>query len=297
LRRRLALVSARAARALDEDLPPLVAACAAAGAHVEVADWDDPAVDWGSFDAALLRSAWDYTERLSEFLAWVERTASQTLLLNPQAVVQWNSDKHYLAELARQDVPIVPSGFCEAGEDPSPVLEGFLARQGLPELVVKPAVGAGSRDTRRHPRTAVEAILEHMRPLLQKRRSVLLQPYLPSVDREGETALIYIGGNFSHAIRKGPLLPPGAQATAALFAPEEITPRIPGADERAVAERVLAALPFPDVLYARIDLIRGEGGEPRLLELELTEPSLFFAHGPGSALRLAQATLARIAAH
>ncbi len=296
MRRRLALVSARAARALDEDLPPLVAACAAAGAHVEVADWDDPAVDWGSFDAALLRSAWDYTERLSEFLAWVERTASQTLLLNTQAVVQWNSDKHYLAELARQGLPVVPSAFCEPGEDPRGVLEGFLARQGLPELVVKPAVGAGSRDTRRHPRTAIAEILDHMGLLLQKRRSVLLQPYLPSVDRDGETALIYIDGTFSHAIRKGPLLPPGAAATAALFAPEEITPRSAAADERAVAERILGALPFPDLLYARIDLIRGEGGEPRLLELELNEPSLFFSQGPGSALRLARGTLARIEA-
>jgi len=81
---------------------------------------------------------------------------------------------------------------------------------------------------------------------------------------------------------------------SALFAPEEITPRIPGEDEQALAQRVLAALPFPELLYARIDLIRGEGGEPRLLELELTEPSLFFAHGAGSAPRLAQATLARL---
>jgi glutathione synthase/RimK-type ligase-like ATP-grasp enzyme len=294
--RRVALVSARAAHALDEDLPPLLAAFSDAGAAAEVTDWDDPGVDWGRFDAALLRSAWDYTERLSEFLAWVQRTASQTLLLNTPAVVQWNSDKHYLAELARQDLPIVPSGFCEPGDDPARVLEEFLARQGLPELVVKPAVGAGARDTRRHPRSAVAAILSHMRPLLGKRRSVLLQPYLPSVDRDGETALIYIDGEFSHAIRKGPLLPAGAQATAALFAPEEITARTPGEDERAVAERVLAALPFPELLYARIDLIRGEGGEPRLLELELTEPSLFFPYGPGSALRLARGTLARIAA-
>ena len=288
-------MSARAAHALDEDLPPLLAAFAQAGAAAEVADWDDAAVDWGAFDAALLRSAWDYTDRLGEFLAWVQHAAGETLLLNTPAVVQWNSDKHYLAELARREVPIVPSGFCEPGDDARAVLADLLAREDLPELVVKPAVGAGARDTRRHPRTAVPAILAHMQPLLDRGRSVLLQPYLPSVDRDGETALIYIDGSFSHAIRKGPLLPAGAQATASLFAPEEITTRIPGDDERALAQRLLAALPFPDLLYARIDLIRGEGGEPRLLELELTEPSLFFAHGPGSALRLAEGTLKRIA--
>ncbi len=290
----VALVSARAARGLDEDMPPLLAAFATAGVRAEIADWDDQGVDWGRFDAALLRSAWDYTERITEFLAWVERTAALTRLLNPPPVVRWNSDKHYLAELARQDLPIVPSCFCEPAAEAAVVLDEFLARQAEEELVVKPAVGAGSRDTRRHVRAAVPEILAHMRTLLGARRSVLLQPYLPSVDRDGETALIYIDGRLSHAIRKGPLLPRGAAATAALFAPEEITTRATGADERAVGERILAALPFASLLYARVDLIRGARGEPRLLELELTEPSLFFAHGAGSADRLARATLARL---
>jgi glutathione synthase/RimK-type ligase-like ATP-grasp enzyme len=291
----VALVSARAARGLDEDMPPLLAAFAAAGARAAITDWDDAHVDWGGFDAALLRSAWDYTERLSEFLAWVERTAALTTLLHPPAVVRWNSDKHYLAVLGQQGLPTVASSFCEPHQDATRVLQQFLARQHEAELVVKPAVGAGSRDTRRHARTAVPQILGHMRALLGARRSVLLQPYLPSVDRDGETALIYIDGRFSHAIRKGPLLPSGAPATAALFAPEEITPRTAGADERAVGERILAALPFGALLYARIDLIRGGQGEPRLLELELTEPSLFLAHAPGSAERLAAATLQRLA--
>ena len=75
---------------------------------------------------------------------------------------------------------------------------------------------------------------------------------------------------------------------------EEITTRAAAADERAVGERILAALPFAPLLYARIDLIRGARGEPRLLELELTEPSLYFAHGAGSAERLVRATLARL---
>jgi O-ureido-D-serine cyclo-ligase len=124
---------------------------------------------------------------------------------------------------------------------------------------------------------------------------VLLQPYLPSVDRSGETALVYIAGAFSHALRKGPLLPLGAGATAALFAAEEIAARTPGADELAVGTAVLAAIPFRELLYARIDLIRGPQHEPRILELELTEPSLYFQQGAGSADKLARATLARLA--
>jgi glutathione synthase/RimK-type ligase-like ATP-grasp enzyme len=291
---RIALVSARAARGLDEDMPPLVAAFAAAGAEAQVADWDDAQIDWAGFDLALLRSAWDYTERLPQFLAWVDRTAERTALLNPVPVVRWNSDKHYLRELAEAGLAVVPSTFVEPAMDGERVLTEWLGREPSAELVVKPAVGAGSRDTRRHARESQADMLAHIQMLLAKGRSVLLQPYLSGVDRHGETALIFIDGRFSHAIRKGPLLPRGAAATAALFAAEEITVRTPGADERALAERVLAQLPFQRLLYARVDLIRDGAGTPRLLELELTEPSLFLAYDAGAAARFAAAALARL---
>ena len=295
MRTAVALVSARAARGLDDDMPPLLAAFSAAGADAEIVDWDDPEADWARFDAALLRSAWDYTERLPEFLAWVERVAALTTVLNPPPVVRWNSDKHYLLELARQGLPVVASRFAEPGADAARALEQFLARENCAELVIKPAVGAGSRDARRHARSAFAEMLAQVRQLLGARRSVLLQPYLEGVDHHGETALIYLAGRFSHAIRKGPLLPAGAPATGALFAPEEISVREPAADELAAATRVLAALPFGALLYARVDLLRDAAGAPVLLELELTEPSLFFGHAPGSAQRLVAATLARLA--
>jgi glutathione synthase/RimK-type ligase-like ATP-grasp enzyme len=290
----VALVTCRAARALDEDLPPLLTAFAAAGASAEIVDWDDREVDWARFDVALLRSAWDYTERLPEFLAWVERTAARTLLINPVPVVRWNSDKHYLLELARAQLPVVPTRIAEAGSSARPVLEEFLTRHAAAELVVKPAVGAGSRDARRHSRRNTDEILAHMQPLLAAGRSVMLQPYLESVDREGETALMFIDGRFSHAIRKGPLLPAGAPATSALFAAEDIGPRVPRADELAVAERVMARLPFDALLYGRVDLIRDDLGRPCVLELELTEPSLYLAYEPGCARRFATAALARL---
>ncbi|TLZ52608.1 MAG: hypothetical protein E6K22_09085 [Gammaproteobacteria bacterium] len=258
----VALVSARAARGLDEDMPPLLAAFAAAGAHAEIADWDDPEADWARFDAALLRSAWDYT------------------------------DKHYLRDLERLGVPVVATTFVEPGADARETLGEFLEREVCAELVVKPAVGAGSRDTRRHARAASAETLAHVRELLDAHRAVLLQPYFEGVDQHGETALIYINGRFSHAIRKGPLLPLGALATDGLFAPETITRREPGADERAVADRTLAALPYGELLYARVDLIRDAAGKPCLLELELAEPSLFFAHEPRAAMQLAAAALA-----
>ena len=289
----IALVTARAARGLDEDMPPLLAAFEAAGADAEIVDWDDPRTDWGRFEAALLRSAWDYSERLGDFLAWIERVDALTTLLNPAPVLRWNSDKHYLLELAQARLPVIASRFAEPGGDARTVLDEFLAREDCAELVVKPSVGAGSRDTRRHARTAVREILSHVEQLLEARRSVILQPYLAGVDREGETAIIHLAGRFSHAVRKGALLPPGAPASAALFAPEQITARVPDRQELEAAERILAALPFGELLYARVDLIRDGAGRPCLLELELAEPSLFFAHAPGSAERLVAATLAR----
>ena len=125
---------------------------------------------------------------------------------------------------------------------------------------------------------------------------MLLQPYLASVDARGETALIHFDGQFSHAIRKGALLLRGDGPTQALFAPEQISARVASEAERALAARAIAAIPFDGALaYARVDLIHDADGAPRLLELELTEPSLFFAHGAGSAQRFAQVLLARAA--
>ena len=290
--RRIALVTARAARDLDDDLPPLVAALGAAGADVSVPNWDDPDVDWSLCDVALLRSTWDYTLRLAEFRAWTERVSTLTRLLNPLPVVRWNTDKHYLHDLDEAGIAIVPSAFIEPGEDAEERLDAFLDAHASAEFVVKPAIGAGSRDAQRYARTQRDAAVEHAQRLIEAQRSVLLQPYLARVDEHGETALIFFAGRFSHAIRKGPLLRPNEGPTRALFAAEHISPRTPGADELRLAQRTLAAMPFPQLLYARVDLIHDAAHQPCVLELELTEPSLFFAHSAGAAERFAAAIMA-----
>jgi O-ureido-D-serine cyclo-ligase len=288
----IALVSARAAHDLDEDLPPLVAALRAAGADVRVADWDDDSVDWKAFDIALLRSTWDYSMRLAEFLEWCQRASGMTRLLNPLPVVRWNIDKHYLADLARAGVPTVASEFVEPGRDSVAALNQFRARHRAAELVVKPAVGSGSRDAQRHGRGDDQAINSHLERLLDDGRSALLQPYLDRVDVHGETALIYFAGRFSHAIRKGALLRTGQSPTDQLFAVETIEPRVPSAEELHVGELAVGAIPFGTLLYARVDLIRDAADAPCVLELELTEPSTFLLHAPGAAERFAAAILA-----
>ncbi len=287
-RRPIALVTARAAHALDEDLPPLLAAFAAQGTAAEAVDWDDESVDWSRFRLALLRSTWDYSARLSEFLGWLDRAARLTRVLNPPPVVRWSLDKHYLAELKRAGAAIVPTLFVEPGDDPAALLKQLLLDETAADIVIKPVVGSGSRDAQRHHRGELEAMIAHIARLLAEQRSVLVQPYLERVDDHGETALMYFNGEFSHAIRKGPLLQRGSGPTAALFAAEEITPRTPSADELALGARVLQALPFPPLLYARIDLLRGTDGAPCVLELELAEPSLFFNYDAGAAARFAR---------
>jgi len=282
----IALVSARSARALDDDLLPLQQALIAAGTHAELVDWDDATLDWSRYSAALLRSTWDYTQRLPEFLAWAEHTAEITRLLNPLNAVRWNTDKHYLHDLAAAGVPVVPSFFIEPGQ-PADALPEHA------EFVIKPAVGAGSRDAQRYVRSERAAAIIHAQRLLDANRSVLVQPYLEAVDQHGESALLYFNGRYSHSIRKGALLKRGEAATRALFAAEHISARSADADERALAEQTLAAIPFiRPLLYARIDMIRDAENKPCILELELTEPSLYFAFDEGSVQRFAAAIIA-----
>ncbi len=282
----IALATAVPALPLDEDLPPLLAALQEAGWDAQVRAWDDATVSWRRFDLVLLRSTWDYTARLPAFLDWCETVADRTRLLNAPEVVRWNTDKRYLQALAEAGAPVVPSHFLAPGQDAA----------GLPDLaefVVKPTVGAGSRGARRFLAGEREQAVDHARQLQAQGLHVLVQPYLDQVDEAGETALLYFDGEFSHAIRKGPLLRRQAGSTRALFAPEHIAARTPSAQERAVADQVLAAQPFGRLPYARVDLLPSPEG-PRLLELELTEPSLFLDHAPGSAARLVAALQRRL---
>jgi glutathione synthase/RimK-type ligase-like ATP-grasp enzyme len=284
---KLALVTAIAAFGLDEDLAPLQAACAEAGIEACIVAWDDMTVSWARFDAALLRSPWDYVDRLPEFLAWCDRTATRTTLWNPPGVVRWNTDKRYLGELAARGLPVIESHFLAPSDDPATLPD-------LAEFVVKPTVGAGSRDAQRYLRADRPAAIAHAGRLLDQGRHVLVQPYLAAVDEQGETALLFFEGNFSHAIRKAPLLTRGQAPTSALFKAESIQPRQPSAAELDVATRVLAALPFETLAYARVDLLPSESG-PQLLELELTEPSVFLPYGEGAAERFAAVLAARLA--
>jgi glutathione synthase/RimK-type ligase-like ATP-grasp enzyme len=291
--RPIALITARVARAQDTDLPLLESALRARDLSAVVVNWDDAAVDWSQFALAVLRSAWDYSARLREFLSWLDRAALATRIANPPAVIRWNLDKHYLGELQRAGLPTVPTAYVEPGDDAGTVLDQFLQEHGAAELIIKPAVGSGARDAQRHPRTALAPMRAQLSRLLAERRSVLLQPYLERIDEEGETALIYLNGEFSHAVCKSAVLRRGHGPMQALFAPEEIAVREAAAEELALGARVLGALPFNELLYARLDLVRDGRGAPCVLELELAEPSLYLGYSMHAPRRLAAGVAAR----
>jgi glutathione synthase/RimK-type ligase-like ATP-grasp enzyme len=278
----VALATCRDHPAGDEDAPLLLAACAAAGLDVDWRVWDDAAVHWRSYDLVVIRSTWDYVPRRDDFIAWAE---SQPRLANPADLIRWNTDKTYLRDLAAAGVPVVPTEYLEPGEQPAWPAEWA-------EVVVKPAIGAGGQDTARYGADEADKARTHAGKLLAAGRRVVVQPYLAGVDDVGETAVVYVGGAYSHTLGKAALLQPGAPAEIdGLWRPERIEAREPSAAERAVAEQALAAVPGgPErLLYARVDLLPGPAGDPLVIEVELTEPSLFLTTVPAGADRFAAA--------
>ena len=250
----------------DGDDTGLVEALRSRGLHARWLSWDDPQTL--DADLVILRATWDYAERRDEFLAWAAQVRN---LLNAPEVVAWNSDKRYLQDLTEAGVPTVPSGFFDPGA---------TVRLPRGEVVVKPAVGAGSVDTGRF--TDAAEARAHAAKLHRAGRTVLIQPYDARVE-DGETALVFLGGEQSHAFTKGPMLPPPGRLPrldgSGVFAEESLTPADPDFAMWDVGHAALDAacarlrIGKTELLYARVDLI-GEAEDPVVLELELIEPSL-----------------------
>lgn len=246
----------------DGDEDALIDALRRDGVDVGWQPWGE-AVD---ADLVVLRATWDYTERLDDFLAWCETVPA---LANPLPVVRWNTDKSYLVELAARGVAVVPTAVVRPGESPV-----FPAG----EFVVKPAIGAGSRGAGRF--TDHAEARAHFEALGVK---ALVQPYQSSVDESGETALVFFAGEYSHSFHKGPMLAQGLpESESGLYVEEKLRSIEPTERQVELANQVLdvaaelLSLERKDFLYARVDVVEGSDGEPLLLELELTEPSLGF---------------------
>lgn len=248
--------------------------------------WDRDEVDWSDIDLCLVRSTWDYHDEHPEFLEWTRRVEAATALHNPADLIAWNSDKTYLRELAEAGVPTVPTLWVERSSGLN--LERALVEQGWDEAVVKPVVDLGAKNLHRvransgEAQAALEAVLS--------RHDAMAQPFLPSLQTEGETSLVYINGTFNHAVRKHPAS--GDFRVQSIWG-GTVEPTEPKVEQVEIAEQALAHLNSAP-LYARIDLVNDLDGNPALIELELIEPNLYLSTSPASAVQLADAVLTQL---
>ena len=274
--------------ALPEGSPDDDEAAERLGADLLV--WDDASADWDAYDRVILRSVWDYTFRVDEFLGWCRRVGGERLRNSPQ-IVAFNADKRYLGQLS---CPTVPTAFVAPGER-LPAWDG--------EVVVKPNVSAGARSTGRFGTECAGDARELVAAIHASGRVALVQPYLKSVDECGESALVFIGGELSHELHKRAVLAPdeiapttdGPLAVATVMLDESlVVARAAREDERVLARAIVGEVSarFGTPLYARVDLVRDAGGRPVLLELELIEPRLYFAQAAGASERFVAAVLA-----
>ena len=267
----------------DPDSELLVAALSARGLTAVMVSWDDPGVAWEQIDLVVVRSTWDSVDRPVEYLRWARSVDRASTLVNPADVVAWNLDKAYLGELADLGVPVVPTRFVRPGSS------WLLPEE---ECVVKPALSAGGRETARYGPDHRDRAEAHVQRLLAHGHTVMIQPYLPSVEDPGEISLVFLGGEFSHAVRKGPVLDAGEGPVERAW--ERMTflgLAEPTSAELAVAAKVHDALypRFDRLVYSRVDLVAGADGQPLVLEVEVIDPNLSLSLEPSAADRLASA--------
>ncbi len=277
------------------DDPLLVGLLQQHGVDAQAWAWTDVSVAWDDADVVWVRTVWDYSFRPQQWHAWL--AARRTHVENDPVLLAWNSDKHYLADLAAAGLPTVPTTFVGAG-DPLPALVG--------EVVVKPTVSAGGRDTGRFgpsAHAAAGALLEH---IARSGRTAMVQPFQTSVDEHGETAVVMVDGQVSHALHKNAVLAPDEVAPVrddplgaaeAMYDPGLVQPGTAAGDELALAQAVLAYVRTAfgtTPLHMRVDMVRDPDGSPVVLELEAVEPHLYLDLVPGSERVLVDAVLRRL---
>lgn len=265
---------------IDDELA--IAPLTALGWAVSTLSWRQTAIPWSDFDAVIIRSTWDYWYDVQGFLETLEKIDRQTRLANALDLVRWNLRKTYLRDLEERGVGIVPTAWLH-GLDPER-LPGLAGRLGSDELVIKPVIGANGDDAFRLSTGEEDGRLGRIAALFDG-RACMLQPFRPMVQEEGEYSLFFFDGGFSHAILKTP-------AAGEFRSQEERGGLITRIDPEPLLARrgqqALAAV-SPRPLYARVDLVRNDGGDFELMELELIEPSLYLRMEPGAPERFANA--------
>jgi glutathione synthase/RimK-type ligase-like ATP-grasp enzyme len=270
----IALATYASLPALADDEYPLITSLARLGIQAEPAVWDDVSVDWSRFDAAVIRSCWDYHLRAAEFFAWVERVESLGVAIwNPPSVLRWNSRKTYLRDLAAAGVRTVPTVWVDAAtSDDGDSLVTTLEHEGWTDAVVKPVVSASAHDTWKLSRADAAADPAHDARLerIAAAHGAMVQPLVHEIATDGEWSLQFFGGSFSHAVvqRAAPGDFRVQREFGGTFERVDASPTL-------ICQAEAAVLAAPGrTVYARVDGVV-VGGDLVVTELELLEPALF----------------------
>lgn len=260
---------------MDALAPPF----AALGMSLHDLAWDDPYVDWSSFDAAIIGTTWDYWDRIDEFLNTLERIGALTTLFNSAALVRWNSRKTYLREMEAKGAKLIPTLWLDAAT-PERAAAAF-DELGSDDLVFKRQIGAGAADQHR---------LKRGDPIPDMTHAMMVQPFLKMIQDEGEISFIFVDGAFCHALLKRAA--PGDYRIQSAYGGTELAIS-PSPEDLAAATSVISTL--DDVpLYGRVDMLRGPDGRLLLMELELIEPYLYPLEGPELGTMMACAVARRL---
>ena len=254
------------------------------GFKVDCTYWDNPDYDWSQTKAVVFRTIWDYFERYHEFSVWIEKVKDQTILINPKSLVDWNIDKHYLGDLERKGVAIVPTAYVDTGAYQS--IESVCDEKGWTDVAIKPAIAGGAFHTHKvlkEERASFEELFEQ----LVSERDMLIQPFQETITSLGEASLMVFNGRYTHAILK--------KAKAGDYRVQDdfggsVHDYTPTPEEIAFAEKVFKVCdPMP--AYGRVDIIWDTDGTILLGELEIIEPELWVRNLPASAEDFAEGVL------
>jgi glutathione synthase/RimK-type ligase-like ATP-grasp enzyme len=251
-----------------------------AGRRIEPVLWDAPDVDWAQYEAAIIGTTWDYTQRFAHFLTTLDRIAMQIPVLNSPNLVRWNARKTYLQELARHGAPTIPTLWLERAAETA--CRDAFAQFGTDAIVIKPQVGAGAWRQVKMQEGDPWPHADDLPP-----GATMVQPFLKNVASEGEYSLLFFNRRFSHAVVKKAAT--GDYRIQSSYGGLDM-PFAPNTADIETAAQVLAAV-SGDVLYARVDMVRGDDAQLKLIELEIIEPYLYPVHAPEMGRAFAQAYL------
>jgi glutathione synthase/RimK-type ligase-like ATP-grasp enzyme len=286
----VALVTCEALANLNEDDRLLVTALAEIGIASSPAVWSDASIDWTSFDAVVMRTPWDYFERVVEFRAWLDaRIAEGARLCNAPEILSWNFDKSYLQDLARAGVAIVPTIVIAKNDD---VDIAALARaRRWNEIVVKPTIAGGGYRIYRFRVEELDHYAADIAATLAD-RGLLVQPFLPEIQDGGELSLLFFEGVFSHAVCKRPKA--GDYRVQFEFGGSNESVQV--SDELIAQARLCIAHAPALPVYARVDGVVKDG-KFLLMELEIFEPLMFLSSHSEAPARFARAIANQLGAH